>query len=120
MLSEIRCVTESTTDPDKLLCLDGKSADKWNGCIDRGSVRVQCPQGFYPCNKLRDNGKEFICGEDCSNSGGKRECEFSYKWFGCFGNDPFEKFGKCVKGKDKYSFFPCKQSYGCPNILDVM
>ena len=81
---EIRCVTEPTRDSDKLLCLDGKTVDKWNGCINRGSVRVQCPKGYYPCNQLRDNGKEFMCGKTCNNNGGKRECEFSYKKIECW------------------------------------
>ena len=71
--AELRCLSESRLD-DKLLCSDGSVENKWDGCVDKGSVRVQCPKGFVPCNKLRDNGVEFKCGTDCSRNGGQRTC----------------------------------------------
>ena len=71
--AELRCLSESRLD-DKLLCSDGSVENKWDGCVDKGSVRVQCPKGFVPCNKLRDNGVEFKCGTDCSRNGGQRSC----------------------------------------------
>ena len=76
------CIGEPRED-EKLLCSDGELIDiekdaDWSGCFDRGSVRVQCPKDYYPCNKLRKSSdyKEFICAKDCSNKGGKRDCNF--------------------------------------------
>ena len=69
-----------------LLCADGteialdieKTGDAggWGGCHARGSVRVQCPQNYYPCNNLRkaSDDKEFLCSKDCSTRGGYRDC----------------------------------------------
>ena len=59
-----------------LLCADGNTAEKWNGCYERESYRIQCPNGYYPCNNLRDNSVEFVCGTDCSANDGKRVCHF--------------------------------------------
>ena len=76
------CLPEPRDD-DKLLCADGEMIDLdieneigWGGCYDRGSVRVQCPQNYYPCNNLRkaSDYKEFICSKDCSKRGGIRNC----------------------------------------------
>ena len=63
-------------DDDKLLCADGETADIWSGCFDRGSVRIQCPRGTYPCNNLRiaSNYTEFQCYSNCKNFGGYKEC----------------------------------------------
>ena len=75
-ISEFECYEESRDD-DKLLCADGHTAGKWNGCIERGSYRIQCPSGTKPCNRLRKGtqGKEFTCGTTCSSQGGVRTCE---------------------------------------------
>ena len=68
--AEVRCVAEPRDD-DKLLCADGDTGSKWTGCVDRGSVRIQCPKNFYPCNNMNSN-NEFICSSDCSKHGDKR------------------------------------------------
>ena len=57
-------------DTDKLVCLKGAKYDLYDdgdGCVDDGSVRIQCPKNYYPCNYLRSNGKEFQCRKDCRN-----------------------------------------------------
>ena len=65
------CEGKPTEFADQLKCSDGELADKWDGCVDRGSKRVQCPYPFIPCNQLKSNG-EFKCGRSCSSFGGKR------------------------------------------------
>ena len=66
----MRCVAQPRND-DKLLCADGDTGSKWTGCVDRGSVRIQCPKNSYPCNNMNSN-NEFICSSDCSKHGDKR------------------------------------------------
>ena len=68
--AEVRCVAEPRDD-DKLLCADGNTGSKWTGCVDRGSVRIQCPKNSFPCNNMNSN-NEFICSSDCSKHGDKR------------------------------------------------
>ena len=77
IILELECYAEPRTDDKKLLCANGYLVDTWAGCYAMGSVRVQCPKGHYPCNKLRkeSKGTEFICSTDCDeNGGGKRDC----------------------------------------------
>ena len=79
-LKHLVCVKQPY-DYDELVCLNGDKhdiADGWSGCVNDGSVRIQCPKGHYPCNYLRSNGKEFQCQEDCTNYGGYRDCEIWY------------------------------------------
>ena len=59
---------------DSLECANGKFGEKWDGCIDQGSVRVRCPKGTLPCNELAINGKEFSCHPSCENYGGDKYC----------------------------------------------
>ena len=70
--AEVRCIAEPRDD-DYLLCADGETGSKWKGCVDRGSVRIQCPKNKYPCNNMNSN-NEFVCSSDCSKygHGGKR------------------------------------------------
>merc|ERR1719431_1141415 len=70
---ETECIGEPRDD-DLLLCADGKTGVLWDGCVDRGSTRVQCPKGYYPCNQLKANGKVFHCDTSCDGYGGKRDC----------------------------------------------
>jgi len=72
-LNDIQCYSVPSTS-EQLECANGKMGDRWDGCIDQGSVRVRCPKGHYPCNELRNNGKEFKCSTTCEKQGGKREC----------------------------------------------
>merc|ERR1719320_1567075 len=67
------CIGEPRDD-DKLLFADGKTGSLWDGCVARGSFRVQCPRGYYPCNQLKANGKVFHCDTSCQGYGGKRNC----------------------------------------------
>jgi len=67
---EVRCVAEPRDD-DKLLCADENTGAKWKGCVNRGSVRIQCPKNTYPCNNMNSN-NEFVCSSDCTKHGGKR------------------------------------------------
>ena len=62
---DMKCHSKST-DNSRMLCSDGSYGKKWNGCTKNDQVRVQCPKEHIPCNKLRTNGKEFICSVDCS------------------------------------------------------
>ena len=68
--TEVRCVAEPRDD-DKLLCADENTGAKWKGCVNRGSVRIQCPKNNYPCNNMNSN-NEFVCSTDCTKHGGKR------------------------------------------------
>ena len=72
---DLVCVGEPRSD-DNFLCSDGETADSLSGCYDRGSVRLQCPSGHYPCNNLREdsNYQEFLCEPDCTDFGGYRDC----------------------------------------------
>ena len=70
LFSELKCIAEPRDD-DKLLCADGDTGSKWTGCVDRGSVRIQCPKNSFPCNNMNSN-NEFICSSDCSKHGDKR------------------------------------------------
>jgi len=72
---DFMCIEEPRED-DNLLCSDGEVGPQWDGCFDRGSVRIQCPKGFHPCNEFRaeTNNKEFHCGKDCRKYGGSRKC----------------------------------------------
>jgi len=72
---DFMCIEEPRED-DYLLCSDGEVGTQWDGCFDRGSVRIQCPKGFHPCNDFRaeTNNKEFHCGKDCKKFGGSRKC----------------------------------------------
>lgn len=73
IFSDVVCIGEQRDD-NKLLCSDGELTDSWDweGCSLRGTVRIQCPEDYYPCNNLRS--KEFVCDKTCDNDGGKREC----------------------------------------------
>merc|ERR1712142_101987 len=71
--SDIKCYSQPRTDNAKLLCADGETSYTWDGCINRGSHRIQCGKFHYPCNELK-NEKEFLCETDCSNLGGNRVC----------------------------------------------
>ena len=71
-MSILVCIGEPRED-DKLLCADGKTGAQWNGCVNRGVDRLQCPKGFYPCNQLNSNG-QFHCDPTCKDNGGKRSC----------------------------------------------
>ena len=80
--AELRCIGEPRTD-DTLLCADQETVSSigwdevgWRGCAARGSVRIQCPQGHYPCNYLLESTgfTEFHCGLTCDEHGGKRDC----------------------------------------------
>ena len=59
-------------------CADGSQVhvfdDKpWNGCLDRGSYRFNCPLTYKPCEQMREDGKEFICDPTCEDFGGLRK-----------------------------------------------
>jgi len=80
---ESDCIGEPRDD-DKLLCADGKTGSLWDGCVARGSFRVQCPRGYYPCNQLKANGKVFHCDTSCQEYGGKRNCSCTVGACGLF------------------------------------
>merc|ERR1712179_707248 len=87
----------------KLLCSDGRAGDKWDGCFERGSVRVQCPRGRSPCNGLRKeaNFSEFHCQrfdvkeKNCTKYGGVRDCINEEKDYMCI-EEPREDDIYCV------------------------
>ena len=62
---------------NSLECANGKFGEKWDGCIDQGSVRVRCSKGTLPCNELATNGKEFSCRPSCENYGGDKKCSLN-------------------------------------------
>ena len=68
------CYSTSTSN-DLLECANGNFAEKWNGCIDQGSARIRCPQGYFPCNALTETGVEFSCWNDCASHGGQKICQ---------------------------------------------
>ena len=72
----LECYSSSTNNKS-MECANGNYVDilkGWNGCIHQGSLRVRCPKGNFPCNKLAGNGVEFSCWPDCSTQGGRKEC----------------------------------------------
>ena len=76
------CYSTSTSN-DQLECANGNFGEQWNGCIDQGSVRVRCPQGFFPCNDFAVNGIEFSCFKNCANRGGLKTCQGNIFYISC-------------------------------------
>ena len=81
IMTELECYSEARNDR-RLLCADGTLTKgwEWTGCVDHGSLRVQCPKGHSPCNSLslKSNGKEFVCNTNCKNRGGNRDCNLKF------------------------------------------
>merc|ERR1712038_1985250 len=64
----LTCEGKPTESATQLKCLDGALADRWDGCVERGSVRVQCPYPFIPCNDLKHS-SPLARGELCKSNG---------------------------------------------------
>jgi len=72
-----KCYASSTgilLENSGLECANGDFVDTWNGCRAKGSFRVRCPENYFPCNNLANNGEEFRCMKDCTDDGGLKEC----------------------------------------------
>ena len=54
-ISEFECYEESRDD-NKLLCADGHTAEKWNGCIERGSYRLEFETKVH--TKVHNHGED--------------------------------------------------------------
>ena len=83
------CVGESRQD-DNLLCSDGETADFPDGCFSRGSISIQCPKDYHPCNNFRPeaNYHEFECQKDCDDYGGYK------RLLSTFYTDGFNEFNE--------------------------
>ena len=62
---------------NELRCANGELGAGWNKCVEKESIRVQCPQGTYPCNGLRGEAgeAEFKCDESCEASERVSQCQ---------------------------------------------
>ena len=47
--------------------------DNWDACAKRHSYIFRCPFPYIPCEDMWEDSKDFKCGENCNNLGGRRK-----------------------------------------------
>ena len=57
--------------------------DNWDACSKRHSYIVRCPYPYIPCEDMWEDSKDFKCGENCNDLGGRRKTSNGGKTINC-------------------------------------